>query len=68
MQHVYSIMLLSTTMFQKMRYIEEKIIDREDNIEDERIEIENNANMRARGNIVREAIIQRYFYLKLCYF
>lgn len=32
-----------------------------DNIEDEEIEIRNNANMRARGNAVRETIIQRYF-------
>lgn len=33
----------------------------EDNIDDEEIEIRNNANMCVRGNAVREAIIQRYF-------
>lgn len=42
--------------------VAENEIYREDDIENEEIEIiENNANMRARGNTVREAIIQRYF-------
>ncbi|KYN18720.1 Putative nuclease HARBI1 [Trachymyrmex cornetzi] len=33
----------------------------EDDIEIEEIEIENNVNMRARGNAVRETLIQQYF-------
>jgi len=36
-------------------------IYREEDIEIEEIEIENNVNMHARGNVVREILIQQYF-------